>query len=202
MPENTTNNKVAGVGPAWTPASPDAINKQEAEGQQQIIAEGGSQLPTEMNGCTEEQLLELGFTLGALKVDDPKFRYGGLPSGWKIVGTDHDMHSNILDEKNRKRGGIFYKAAFYERQAHISLACRYNQGMLYGGVKEPGNEHLASGESQYIITDLEVERQIIWKGEIIMPDGYDSDINNKAHQELNEALKAYPDYQNPIAYWS
>lgn len=42
-----------------------------------------------------------------------------LPDGWKKVGTNHDMHSDLVDETGKVRASIFYKAAFYDRRADM-----------------------------------------------------------------------------------
>jgi hypothetical protein len=49
------------------------------------------------------------------------FRPATLPEGWRREGSDHAMWSHIVDDQGRKRASIFYKAAFYDRGAHMSL---------------------------------------------------------------------------------
>lgn len=44
-----------------------------------------------------------------------------VPDGWKKEGLDHDMWSYLVDDKKRRRASIFYKAAFYDRSAHINF---------------------------------------------------------------------------------
>ncbi len=51
-----------------------------------------------------------------------------LPPGWAVVPTDHHMWSELRDEKGRKRAGIFYKAAFYDRGAHVHADLRLTVG--------------------------------------------------------------------------
>ena len=36
------------------------------------------------------------------------------------------MHSDLLDERGRRRGSMFYKAAFYDTDASIGLQTRYD----------------------------------------------------------------------------
>lgn len=69
----------------------------------------------------DPQFAELGFVLGDRVPGDDLFRYGTLPEGWRKVGTSHDMHSTIVDERGRERASVFYKAAFYDRRAEISI---------------------------------------------------------------------------------
>lgn len=44
-----------------------------------------------------------------------------FPKGWRKKVTDHDMWTDIIDDKGVKRGSIFYKAAFYDRSAFVRL---------------------------------------------------------------------------------
>jgi hypothetical protein len=39
----------------------------------------------------------------------------------QLVNSDHAMWSYLVDELGRERVSIFYKAAFYDRSAHMSL---------------------------------------------------------------------------------
>ena len=63
----------------------------------------------------------LGFTFGEPDAGDPMFRPATLPAGWQRKGSDHAMWSYIIDEHGRDRISIFYKAAFYDRDAFMSL---------------------------------------------------------------------------------
>ena len=59
-----------------------------------------------------------------------------LPPGWSRQGSDHAMWAHLLDEHGRQRVGIFYKAAFYDRSAHmhlISLDWYVTQAVEYDG---------------------------------------------------------------------
>jgi hypothetical protein len=78
-------------------------------------------LPVKMNSGTDADLIALGFTLGEPHASDPMFRPATLPAGWSKKGTDHSMWSQVVDEHGRKRLSIFYKAAFYDRDAFINV---------------------------------------------------------------------------------
>jgi hypothetical protein len=93
------------------------IEGMEKSGQQQLV--NSALLPTK--GSDDPEFLRLGFTFGEPVADDPMFRPATLPAGWRKAGTDHDMHSDILDTLGRKRVGVFYKAAFYDRRADMHL---------------------------------------------------------------------------------
>lgn len=94
-----------------------SILYQEAQGQSQLVA--SSVLPSKMDSRTRKALEDAGVKFGELVDGDSLFIYAELPEGWRKEGTDHSMYSDLLDEKGRKRASIFYKAAFYDRSAHM-----------------------------------------------------------------------------------
>jgi hypothetical protein len=77
-------------------------------------------LPTE-SYTADSEFEALGFTFGAQVPGDPLFREATLPEGWTREGTEHAMHSVIKDERGIERASIFYKAAYYDRKASLSL---------------------------------------------------------------------------------
>ena len=66
-----------------------------------------------------------GFVFGEMVEGDDLFRHAELPAGWKKVGSDHAMWSYIHDDQDRPRVAMFYKAAFYDRDAFARLESRY-----------------------------------------------------------------------------
>lgn len=106
----------------------DAIERMEAQGQREMV--NSTALPTRLNSGTEADLIALGFTFGDKVQGDPLFRQATLPDGWKREGSDHAMWSYIVDELGRRRVSIFYKAAFYDRDAFL------NVNTVYGYVGE------------------------------------------------------------------
>lgn len=96
------------------------IEAQEAAGQREIVH--SDVIPTKLNGCTEDDLTALGFKLGDVVDGDPMFRRATLPDNWTREGSDHAMWSYLLDGLGRRRASIFYKAAFYDRKAFLSVA--------------------------------------------------------------------------------
>ena len=94
------------------------IERMERDGQQQLV--NSDRLPADIHGDRGEWEA-LGFTFGDPDPDDPMFLPATLPPGWHREGSDHAMWSYITDTLGRKRVGIFYKAAFYDRSAHMSL---------------------------------------------------------------------------------
>lgn len=108
----------------------------EKQGQQQLVH--SDRLPVKLNFSKEEDFLAAGFTFGEPDPQDPLFRPATLPQGWKRERTDHSMWSQIVDHKGRKRVSIFYKAAFYDRDAFMSLVTPLSvlSDLLYGQIEE------------------------------------------------------------------
>ncbi len=102
----------------------DAILEMEASGQRQLV--NSDVLPTEIqgdrDGTIKQSLINLGFKFGDAVNGDPLFTQVELPAGWKKVGSDHDMWSYVHDDKGRQRISVFYKAAFYDRRAFMSVS--------------------------------------------------------------------------------
>mgnify|MGYP001613089832 FL=1 len=95
------------------------IGAQEKAGQRQVVH--SDSLPTEIHGGTDADFVAVGFTFGNVDPHDPLFRPATLPDGRTKQGSDHDMWSYVIDELGRRRVGIFYKAAFYDRSADMHL---------------------------------------------------------------------------------
>ena len=111
---------------------PGGIEAQERQGQAQVLQ--STTLPTDTRG-RDADFEALGFTFGAQIPGDPLFREATLPPGWGRKGTDHSMHSVILDERGIARVNIFYKAAYYDRKADMSIlnvAYRFETEWVYG----------------------------------------------------------------------
>jgi hypothetical protein len=123
MIENTT--KTATI----FDALPGMIEASEARGQAQLVA--STLLPTDMGG-KRAMFERMGFKFGEIVKDDPLFINAELPTGWSKRGTDHSMHSVIVDENGCERVGIFYKAAFYDRKADMHLTGRYKVDAPWG----------------------------------------------------------------------
>ena len=109
--------------------SSEAILAQEKEGARQF--RDSDVIPRRRDRISNEQLLKLGFKLGGNVEDDELFQYASLPPGWTRKETGHDMWTRIVDEKGRERFSVFYKAAFYDRSAHMSGNVRYGYRTNY-----------------------------------------------------------------------
>lgn len=181
---------------AMVASTPGGIEAQEKAGQTMFVS--NATLPKEMlGGCTREMLEAIGIKFGA-DVDD-LFVTAQLPDGWKKRATDHSMWSDLFDEKGRKRAAIFYKAAFYDRKAHISLCRRYNIS-VYEACDANGNaaEYGKHSHMKTIVQDCGVLLHEVGLRE-------DRDYATcDAHEAQAEAWlnEHYPDWRNPLAYWN
>jgi len=110
---------------SWPNIPSNGILKQEKEGQKSFI--NSTTLPTQLGGFSQDQfsvkkqLETFGVIFKGPVPDDELFQYVILPAGWKKVETDHSMWSKLLNEKGKEIASIFYKAAFYDRDAFLSL---------------------------------------------------------------------------------
>jgi len=173
------------VANAIVASTPGGIERQEAAGQRDLAA--SAMLPKEILGATLEQLTALGFKFGA-DVDE-LFVQCDLPPGWTKRGTDHSMHSDLLDEQGRKRAGIFYKAAFYDRRANMSVRRRFNV--------EPYRDSSQDGYMRCVVTDADVV--VFDAGEWKHSDYEHSDRLVAACKKwLNDS---HPEWDSPLAYW-
>lgn len=135
-----------------------AIERQEAAGQFELLT--STVLPTKGIEKLRETIEKNGGSVGDAVADDPMFTTVQLPAGWSKKAADHSMWSKLIDAKGRERAGIFYKAAFYDRSAHISLSGRFGidsygsevdaDGMLTASLKDACGEvtHTATGKVQ------------------------------------------------------
>lgn len=177
-------------------ATPGGIEAQEAQGQQDFVA--SETLPLEMlHGTTREQFEKLGFVFGE-PIDD-LFVAVKMPEGWSKRPTSHSMWSDLLDSQGRKRASIFYKAAFYDRSAHVSLNRRFRCACMLGDFYKTdiGYEERDAGNWFGVVYDGE---NIVWKSDPISGASYEQ------QDELGESAKAwlddnFPEWENVLAYW-
>lgn len=173
----------------------EAILHQEAQGQCSFV--GSDTLPTNMGRHSDyntKAILEAAGVkfLGPVE-DDDMFQYVEFPQGWKKVATDHSMYSKLVDDKGRTRASIFYKAAFYDRSAHVSLSCRFAVSFDYARFDKE-NVGIAN------VTD---GGQVIHTVELVPAKGEDPyNVRDKANKFAVEWLdKNHPEWRNPGAYW-
>lgn len=116
----------------------------DTRGMRTILMDRGGIAAQEKNGqrelCASEQLPRDGLlgedrarweSLGVEILDEepgghPLFCRVRLPPGWTRRPTDHAMYVDLVDDLGRRRGQIFYKAAFYDQKATLSLLRRFD----------------------------------------------------------------------------
>lgn len=172
--------------------TPGGIEAQEAQGQQQFAM--SESLPIECIGCTREQLEKIGIIFGD-PVDD-LFVAVKLPDGWRKATTDHPLWTDLIDDKGCKRAMMFYKAAFYDRHAHISLTNRYSSGVDYDFIEDN-----CRTKRRCVVKDIDniiyQTKEIEWND-----DRPDWEVERALEKEANDWLDDhYPDHDNPLAYW-
>lgn len=172
------------------------ILAQEAQGQRSFV--GSDTLPTDINrhgGYDARAILEAASVkfLDVVKGDE-MFQYVELPSGWKKDGTDHSMWSKLVDDKGRERASIFYKAAFYDRSAHMSLTCRFGVSFDYDRLNK----------EKVAVANVTDGGKVIHTTEPVVSAEGDKqwDLSDKARGLAVQWLgQNHPDWQNPAAYW-
>jgi hypothetical protein len=197
----------------------DAILMQEARGQQKLLhtdalpLEGTTQARFPNEQSNQSALEALGFTFGE-SIDD-LFIACTLPAGWKKRGSSHSMWSYLDDAQGNERAGIFYKAAFYDRKAHISWVRRYTIEQYSNA--DPSLPQLGDKDgipNCWVVRDRQTKAALFHTAAVTVP------VYNVRHEEqrqpwldANERLGAlqeeagiwltehYPASGDPFAYW-
>ena len=125
------------------------ITRMESDGQRQLVQ--SEVLPTDVSPKCKASLEAAGVKFGEPVNGDPIFLNVTLPAGWKKERTDHSVHSDLLDEQGRKRAGIFYKAAFYDRSAQMHAVSRY--GYSYDYERDDGTATVTDGGKEIYRTE-------------------------------------------------
>lgn len=113
-----------------------------------------------------------------------------FPAGWKKRATDHSMWTDIIDNEGHRRGGIFYKAAFYDQRAGAHLDTRFSVSKC-----------AAHSDTQLktIIRDAFTQTESSFG----IRDNTDFAIGDQHQAEaMNWLNEHYPDWRNPVAYWN
>lgn len=196
-PENTTDqvqrDPLSFLAAAMVDGSSNAILSQEAQGQQSFV--GSDTLPTkrlsQLDTPLRKYLEGIGFVFHGPVEGDPIFQYVTLPKGWSKRPTDHSMWSELIDDKGRKRASIFYKAAFYDRSAHIDFENRYSVRRNY------------DNEKQIVFFVKDGGKVIHTVGPVDKPDGMAEYTAADAQEKIARdwLAKTFGDTDNPTAHW-
>lgn len=172
-------------------STPGGIEAQEAAGQADLVR-GNDRLPKDFGNwiypvSREALTAATGIRFGA-DIDD-LFVSVGLPDGWSIKATDHSMHSKLLDPSGVERASIFYKAAFYDRKAAITFACRYWIDMNWG-----------DDPAAVSVVDRKTGAVIHAAGEYAR---HDRECGHALESQARAWLdQRHPEHRNPLAYWA
>lgn len=177
-----------------------AIEHQEKQGQGELV--NSHNLPTQVDSESKAALTAAGVVFGPPVEGDEMFCAAILPAGWKKESTDHSMWSKLVDDKGRTRAMIFYKAAFYDRSAHMSAERRFN-------VRTDYDRREKSGEAVAFVEDC--GKRIHETAPIALPKMDPSDrkgvseyyaLTDRASALATEWLaKHFPRWEDAAAYW-
>ena len=171
------------------------VEHMESEGQQYAVS--NTMMAKRMRPSIEEWE-NLGFRFTDIPGDSVLCE-ATMPEGWSMRATSHSMWNEIIDENGMKRGSMFYKAAFYDRSAHMMLEHRYGVCTIYVDEEQTTRE-VYFGDSN---EKLFVAGQVYMSGE-------ESREEAKAKYEELDRLEDlarkygdenYPDWRNVHAYW-
>jgi len=168
------------------------IERQESQGQRELVK--SEVLPTRGLRHIHDALERAGGAVGNPVDGDPMFTNVTLPPGWGKQATDHSMWSRLIDQAGRERASIFYKAAFYDRDAFIQPSRRFTVD---------GYSHKIDGELKAVLRDAKEEIQR--ETEVVKVE-HDSREMYEMRQRLSREIEAwldanYPDWKDPSAYW-
>ncbi len=178
--------------------TPGGIEAQEHLGQMKLAM--SSTLPKDGTQRDREKYERIGVVFG--DDADDLFVKVTLPAGWRIRPTGHSMWSDLVDDKERVRAKMFYKAAFYDRSAHISLTRRYQI--------ESYRPCDAAGATVDLLQDKRAEfyRTVVVDGDADLHvagvrkenDYRQSDVDHKLAEAWLDAN--LPRWKNELAYWN
>ena len=173
----------------------NVIEHMEAEGQQSAVR--NTRMAKEMIPSREEWE-QLGFVFTDIPGDDVLYS-ATLPEGWSMKATSHSMWNEIIDSNGMKRGSMFYKAAFYDRHAHMSLECRYGVRSIYIGEDYSTTEVYFGNDNEKLFV----------AGQVHIPNNATQEERHAKRAERDKLVSIakqfgdenYPDWESVHAYW-
>ncbi len=201
MPRNTAAEAKTAAGAMFILANAmgrenpsDAILDMEAQGQRELVREAGTRLPAD--GSEALWVAAAGIIVTGPVPGDDLFIEAVLPAGWIITPTDHAMWSDLRDAQGRKRASIFYKAAFYDRDAYMRGEYRFGVSQDY--------ESPESGRATHYVYDATLAPDIHDKAARLFVGG---DSAGYADTDIPQAAcghwldEHYPNWKDVAAYW-
>lgn len=179
-------------------STPGGIEAQEAAGQRDLVARF-NRLPTKfLSHCLDTDmpkgwLEKVGFKVGDVVSGDDIWTAVTPPDGWTLRPTEHDMWSEVRDDKGRLRISVFYKAAFYDRNCHASIVPRYQIDTKYDGDYETGTR------TRFVVDNANGE--VLFNGGI-EPQRFVRDAPQKdAYYQCKKFLEQhFPNYVDELHY--
>lgn len=196
---------VAAFSNLLTMSEKGGIERQERQGQTDLVRDGAGEsvrLPILMGRDGRVALEKAGVIFGSDA--DELFLNAVLPAGWSIKAEKHPLHSSLLDAAGRKRAAIFYKAAFSDQRADLTVLRRYNirshvaSDVDGNPVRYSSPEHthyrtaVMDGESVHKVIDL-IPVSVEAKDH-----ARDDAVTKEAETYLDGQ---FPNWRDPSAYW-
>lgn len=181
---------------------PGGIEAQEAAGQRELTAHA-DRLPVEGTISRPElraQWESAGFVFGT-PIPEPSQRNREVfiactfPAGWKLKPTEHSMWSDLIDAAGRKRAAVFFKAAFYDYNAHtFGLEPRYSVGGTYTGSPD-------FALTAFVVNDADKPGAHLHT--VSVPAGTDYSGRDAYREQAAKWLaEQFPNHADPLAYWN
>ena len=174
-----------------------AIDHQERQGQSSLV--NSDTLPRRLSPEDKKTLEDFGFKF--LGESDDLFQYVEFPEGWKKERTDHSMWTNLVDPKGRVRANMFYKAAFYDREAFFGgFKRRYTCSLDY-----TSKEYGTWDRPAVLLDNIDAAHPKVIFTIDVHPSPEDAKPYH-AQERAQAQMKSYiterfPDHENPLAYW-
>lgn len=222
----TVTNTKLNPNPEWLfGMNPNAIENQEKQGQVELLV--SCQLPSCMSfqKSALDNYKKLGIKVLGVSKGDDIFVDVELPAGWSKQTTESHYWTNLLDEKGRVRASFFYKAAFYDRSAHID----FNRRLSYrtdrigfsidNNYEQDSNHQYFSDKTPFCGVIFDQDKKVVYTSKEVMLDvefnnnDFRKGYTDKYRKELNETreclvaaclcyLKSfYPKWEEIDAYW-
>ena len=175
----------------------------ERVGQTQLIVT--ERLPRNMGPDGAQEALEAcGVVLG--DCEDELFFSAKLPTGWQLMPSFEPRLSALVDEHNRERARIFYKASAHDSKAFLHLTCRYNiRDWTHDEIihkTEPMDfvREVTDGGSALMSTGTVIQSFTM------LVDDAEPKLRFRKHRQLVKQAEAwldehYPEHLDPFAYW-
>jgi len=172
----------------------EAIDAQESHGQASFIH--SDTLPNDICDENKAKLESIGFIFHGVVPNDDIFQYVTMPKGWKKVRSDEFRFTDLLDDKGRRRGFIFYDSRPIGRNAYSSFIRRISLVV--------NDENQDENYIEFLVKDY--DDSIIHAFEPIKLTGdprkdYDTRYDNRPAVCLQWLDENFPDYKNFSSYW-